>query len=752
MNAVVKKQSESPAVMGTEEFPPTSLAVKEVVPFAAALRRWRLILGFAVGGGLAGYLLCQMLTPLYVATATVMIDPREPKQIVVSADPTSAVPPSEETVRKNEIAFIRSRKLAKLVVSDLHLAREPEFNPALRRSGMLSQALDRAKREAAPWMAATGLARAPAKETAGASHDRPMDDVVDALLNRLSTTSTEASRVIDIRFWSEDPERAALVANTIADEYIKEKVRQDVAELRSATRPLEEQIATLNLKIRDAERSSEKTRNQIGIDPAAGLRIAADRVSELNRELAAAAGERAAAAARVAELHTALASKRVDSLGSVLGSPLIQKLQEAATVLAAKISEISATRGPGYPDLIGARAQLADLRGQIRQEVGKIATSYANDLALAQAKERALQELVHEARLEQAEATASEVDVRTSEREQEANKSLMGQLVTRLADVEAQLNGKTPEAQIISTATVPRSPSFPPKTAIIAAAFLIFATGGTILAVLLERRDESIWSTAQLRLMTTARMLGAVPAVKGAGRQTRSPPARVLAERKSMYVEHLRAVWFQLDHSRAAEAKTLLITSSVSHEGKSSIAASLARLLALNGRRIVLVDADLRNPSVHKQLGLKPSPGLAEILEGTAAPEDILQVDTESGASVITAGSAVSSPAEILHSPKMENILEALSAQFDAVILDSPPLLAVHDAGILARQVDMTVMVVRWGATKETTFAAALQRLSDLDVPVGGVILSMVDRKKYDRYGYPGGDVFSSGMKKYYSS
>src|SRR5258708_15626415 len=421
-------------------------------------------------------------------------------------------------------------------------------------------------------------------------------------------------------------------------------------------------------------------------------------------------------------------------------------------MIAARMSEMSATQGEKHPSMVAARAELADFRAQINREIAKIATSYTSDLALAQAKERALREMVDRARTELSKATGSEVDVRAFEREADAHKSLMTQLVTRFADIQAQIQGKGPEARIISMATVPRSPGFPPKMAITAAAVLIFATGGTILAVLLERRDESIRSTAQLRLMTTARVLGAVPAVKGAGRQQRSPPARVLAERTSMYVEHLRAVWFRIDHSRTAEAKTLLITSSVPEEGKSCIAASLARLLALNARRVVLVDADLRHPSVHRELGLKRSPGLAEVLEGAASLDDVMQLDAASGAFIVAAGSSVSSPADILESPKMRHILEALSAQFDAVILDSPPLLAVHDAGILARQVDMTVMVVRWGATKETTFVAALQRLHDLDVPVSGVILSMVDRKKYGRYGYPGGDMLPARMEKYYSS
>jgi tyrosine-protein kinase Etk/Wzc len=119
---------------------------------------------------------------------------------------------------------------------------------------------------------------------------------------------------------------------------------------------------------------------------------------------------------------------------------------------------------------------------------------------------------------------------------------------------------------------------------------------------------------------------------------------------------------------------------------------------------------------------------------------------------VIAAGTAVSSPADVLQSPRIGEIIRSLSITFDAIIVDTPPVMAVHDAGIMARHADMTVMVVRWGATKAGTFLTALQRLHDLDIPVKGVVLSRVDRKRYEQYGYPDGEVFGRKLRKYYSS
>src|SRR5258708_30766972 len=151
-------------------------------------------------------------------------------------------------------------------------------------------------------------------------------------------------------------------------------------------------------------------------------------------------------------------------------------------MIAARMSEMSATHGEKHPSMVAARAELADFPAQINREIAKIATSYTSDLALAQAKERALREMVDRARTELSKATGSEVDVRAFEREADANKSLMTQLVTRFADIQAQIQGKGPEARIISMATVTRAPGFPPKMAITAAAVLIFATGRAVLS------------------------------------------------------------------------------------------------------------------------------------------------------------------------------------------------------------------------------------------------------------------------------
>jgi len=266
--------------------------------------------------------------------------------------------------------------------------------------------------------------------------------------------------------------------------------------------------------------------------------------------------------------------------------------------------------------------------------------------------------------------------------------------------------------------------------------------------MLREGQDRSIRTTAQLRRLTSAHLLGSVPSVprpRWAGRAT--PAAAVLARPTSLFAENLRAVWLQFDRSRIGAKRILLVTSAVPDEGKSSIVTALARVLAAGGRRVVVIDADLRSPTVHRLLPVQRCPGLAELAAGTAAMDEVIQLDA-SGAFVIAAGQPVASPADTLQSPAMASILLQLRTMFDGIIIDTPPVLAVPDAGILARHADFTALVVRWGVTKEASVCAALQRLRDFEVKPG-IILAQVDGRKAAYYGDEDADMFSHAMRKY---
>src|SRR5260221_3904551 len=320
----------------------------EIDALGALRPRWRAIASLAAGASALAYLSCQLLTPLYAAKTSVMIDTRAPSPAASRTYPT-AMPPSEETLRKNEIAIIRSRNLVDAIVARL-LDQDPEFNPALAPADPLTRAKS-ALASLIPSLPGLGARTA---ATSGPSEDQARENAIDIFLGKLSTTSSDASRVIEIRFLSEDPVRAAQSANTISDEYIKEKIQEQIAGPLSVADSLEQNIEALNRKIRDSERTIEEARNRSGLLPTANARVVVEQLAELNKRLALATGDRVGAEARLAELQAAGRAGAPDSAASVLGSPLIHRLQAEATLLAARIGQMSTTYGKRHPKLIEA--------------------------------------------------------------------------------------------------------------------------------------------------------------------------------------------------------------------------------------------------------------------------------------------------------------------------------------------------------------------------------------------------------------
>ncbi len=717
---------------------PSGDDLAEVGTIAAIRRHWLKIAAVVVVSASSAYALCSVVTPSYLAQTTILLDLRNPKPKGAVSDSLTA-PPQEDILQKNELAVIRSRSLAEAVVASLSLDRDPEFNRTLEPPSALRHALAAILARIKSWLpGGLGYFRSTEEGTHAAS--------VDEFLKHLSATSGGASRLIEIGFQSTSPQHAVHIADAIAEQYILQSRSQILIANRATIENLEQAVETLNERIRVSERKIDDMRQQV--IPNGGIRVITEQLSELDKQLAAATAHRTEAEAQLAELEAVRGSHGVNSAGAVLGSQLIQRLQETAALLAAKTSRMEMVYGDSYPELVKNRGELNALHARIEAEVGKIAISYQKAALVAKSNQAALQQAINSRTAQLEKVNASEVELHALERTTDAKKAELTSLVDQLNTTREQINLLSSVGWIISKASLPRSPVSPPTLAVVATVFMLSAVGSIVIASLLVRNDVSIRSLGQLRHLTDGRALGAVPIVSAKWGAKKVPgPQHALEEQTSLFSEQLRAVWFRIKNSRA-EARALLITSSVSGEGKTSIATSFARMQSLAGRRVAIIDGDLRNPNVHRVFGLKRSPGLTELIRREGQLEDVLQVDEKSGACVITAGAPVPSPADTLQSPMLARVIGALSENFDLVILDSPPVLAVHDAAILARTADCTVMVVRWGRTRVATFLSALQQLSDFSVLVDGVVLSMVDSKKYIHYS--DSEMYSRGFRRYY--
>ena len=699
----------------------------------------------------AGVILTQIV-PRYTARALLMIESRDTNVVDIQAVMVG-LPIDAEAVR-SEIEVIRSRGLAEKVIDRLDLDRDPEFNEALRQRGLIAQLLDPATYLPEAWLAVVGAGDTDAYLTDAERTARARARIVNAFLDRLEVTRLGRSRVVAVAFESQSPQVAAVVANTLAERYILEQLEAKFEATQRVTAWLNERIDTLRETVEASERLVEGFRNQSGLIQGQDTTLARQQISELSTQLILARTARAESEARFRQVQELLASGGIESALEVLESPLIQRLREQESDVRRKAAELSTEFGEKHPRMINARAEARDLRANIETEVSKIVKGYDNEADIARAREESLNRSLDELKVQAAEANKHEIRLRALEREATANRTLLETFLARFKETSAQedIDIQQPDARVISRADVADKPSSPRSRIVLAVVLVGSILLGVLLVFVIEHLDRGFRSGEQLEQETGVGVLALVPALKGLGRAARDPASHALQRPGSAYGESIRSLYtsVQLSHVDAPPRK-ILIASSLPKEGKTALVGSLGRMQAATGKSVVMIDADLRRPSLHALLGLRDQPGVVELLAGEVELEDVLQTDTASGAHFIAAGRAAPSPPDLVGSDRMIALLDRLAESHELVIIDSPPVMAVSDARILSKQVDATVFVVRWADTRREVVTNALRQMARAGGPMAGVVLSMVDARKHAQYGYGDSGTYYGPLKKYYT-
>jgi capsular exopolysaccharide synthesis family protein len=566
------------------------------------------------------------------------------------------------------------------------------------------------------------------------------------------------SRVIVVEFTSENPSTAAEIANTHADLYIIEQLEVKFEATRRATAWLNERVAGLRDKVRETERAAETFRQKSGLleGRGEGVTLTSQELSELTTQLILARTARAEAGARLQQVRELVSSaSSVDSAAEVLESLLIQRLREQEAEVERKVAELSVEYGERHPTMINARAEVRDLRNKIQTEVNKIVKGLENEVGVMRVREATLRASLEDMKKRAAKANKASIQLRALEREATANRTLLETFLARFKETSAQedLNAQTADARIISLAEVPDKPSFPKKRLMIALAFVGSTIIGLMLVFTIEQLDAGFRSGEQIERVTGVPVLGLVPILSGLGRIGTSPETYIVEHPTSAFGESIRTLHTSILLSRVDDPpKSILITSSLPKEGKTVIAACLARLRGKAGQKVVVVDADMRHPNIHRVFGVPLQPGLTELLAGEATFEEVVRKDEATGAHVIAAGRPVPNPPDLLASEQMKRFLGALTKAYDLVVFDSPPVVAVSDARILSNAVDMTVFVVRWADTRREVVGQGLKQIAMSGGHLAGVVLSLVNAKKHARYGYGDSGYYYGRVKKYYTS
>lgn len=683
------------------------------------------------------------LKPLYKSTAWVMIEPRQAK-IVNLESVFDGLSGGRETIN-SEIEIIRSRHLSGKVVERLKLYKDPEFNARLRPETAWAMAVAWARN----LLGIAPKARFSPEEEARLERNK----VVTAFENHLDVKAKARSRVIRITVESDNPAKAALMANTVADLYLVDQLEAKYNATRRATNWLGDRMTKLRKKVAASEQAVVAYRRKAGlIQGKNAVSIAAAQISELSSQLIIARSKLAQADARFEQVRRLIKSKRgTDTAIQVLSSPLIQSLNEQESRVLRKAAELSSIYGPKHPKMINVRAEIRDLRRKIAVETQKIVGGLRNQVDVARANEQSLARSLKVLEQRAGRLNAKDIQLRALAREATANRTLLETFLTRFKETSAQKDIQTADARVISAAAIPIFPSFPDKRLAIAVTIIGSFFLGIVLVFVLEQLDAGFRSMEQVEQIAGIPALGLIPALKGEGGV--SPERYVVENPLSAYAESIRNIHVGLALSNVdAPPKVVLVTSSMPEEGKTATSLSLARLVAQSGRKVIVVDCDLRRPSVHSRLGLPGKPGLVELLARSVDPAAAVIRDDVSGAWLIPAGEHAPNPTDLLGSDQMKRLLRKLAESYDLVVLDSSPVMAVSDARILARLADKIVFVVRWEKTRRETAVHGLKQIREAGGSIAGVVLSRVNVRKHARYGYADSGYYHGKYAKYYSS
>jgi succinoglycan biosynthesis transport protein ExoP len=712
--------------------------------------------------GLA-YLFIRQITPIYEAKVTLLVEGErmqliEADRVILNQDP-------DLVTRETEAAVLRSRQVATQVVRDLDLTSNPLFNPTLveQKDSILDsiiggitslfggggEAQAGAEDALAARLAAAG--GDPAVLAAPLSPEEIEKITVDNFLAGLEVKPSDRARVIEVVYSSSDRFLAAQLANAVVRTYITGQIEERSSVVSEAGAWLDERVREAEARLLAAQQALADFQAETGLINVGDTTLITRQLAELSASLIAARTRTQEAQASYDQVQALLgAGSSIDSIPAVMDSPLIADLRRQAAEVQRRVALLSAQYGDQYPELVSARAELGNIQASIGHEIRSIGLRLERDLALARANEEALQAEVDRLQAQLEEQTGAQAELqRLQDAVNNANQFYQA-LLTRQNEVGIQTQeAREANARVIEEAVPPEKPAFPNVKLMLAAAVAGSAVIGIVLAMLAEFMDSGFRSMTQVEAMTGAPAIGLMPITKGS-----LEPHRVVIEKpNSAYGEAVRSLRTALLLSSADRPpRTVCVTSSLPDEGKTSTALSLAVLGAKSGQKVVILDCDLRRPSVHKVLGKENRLGLADYLTGKAPLADVLEIDPETDLHYITAGSKTPNPPELLQSEAMHRLLAELGATYDLVVLDSPPLMAVSDALLLLRRCDKTIYVVRWEKTRRATAIAGVRQAYDAGGDLAGVLLTQVNARKMAQYDYAdSGYYYSSAYKKYYA-
>ncbi len=696
-------------------------------------RKW-MVIAIIAGVFMAVAVASLRQTPVYDAVGRIAVNKADPNLIAFknSAPDTDYV--YEQSDLDTEVRILQSDLLALQVIRQLNLDKRPEFggHSDQRQANLVADPLQTDSNRASALLA--------------------------SFHGRLRVTLIPNTRIMEIHFTSTDPQLAASAVNTLADTYIKQNFQTKFESTMQASDWLSKQLVDLQMKVETSQEKLvryQKEHEILGTDEKTN--IITEKLDELNKEMTMAESDRMQKEAVYRQTQSndpeAIAAAIVsDSAAGASGatSGLLDKLREQQVSLRIQVAELSTQFGPAYPKIAQLNSQLKEIDRQLQSETNKAVDRLKGQYLAALQRENMLRGSFEKQKQEANKLNERAIEYSILKRDLDSNRTLYEGLLEKLKEAGVTAGLRSNNFRIIDAARVPTSPSEPniPRNLSFALVLGVIASIG--LAFLLENMDNTVRIPEQAQAISGLPSLGMIPfGSKSAGYGSAGKRLALTASSEvvetvtqvrpqSQMAESYRALRTSLLLSNlGAPPKVIMVTSARPQEGKTTTSINTAIVLAQKGVRVLLVDADLRRPSIHKTLGMGPRSGLSNVLTGSATLQQTITTSPIlPNLFIMPAGTPPPNPAELLASSNMRDLLAELRQQFDHIVIDTPPTLSVTDAVVLSPRADATILVIRSGQTTKQALRRSRDILTQVNAHVAGVLLNAVDLTSPDYYYY----------------
>jgi polysaccharide biosynthesis transport protein len=679
-------------------------------------------------------------TPVYQGRTQLMIESDTPKVAKIDQMFDTASGYYDEEFRQTQFRILQSRTLAKRTIDNLKL-----WNRARLGDGPVPRAsfnvVDLAMQGVS---VAVGFVKgafnqapppAAAKEKTAVDETARQSARIDEFLGGLSIVPVKNSRIVEVRYSSTDPVFAAAAANALSKAYIEQNMEFRFNTSKDAADWLGDRLSEQRraLEVSEAALQAFKEKNGTVSVADSASNIVVQRLTDLNGALTKAKTERINKEALYNQLQSAEGTGNLETYPAVIANEYIQKLKADLADLQRQQATLAQRYNDRHPEMIRIRSTIETAEAKLKGELTKVVESVRNEYQAAFSEERSLQSALEMQKTEALGLNRKGIEYGVLLREVESNKQIYDSLMQRTKETGISSELRASNVRVVDPAETPRSPVTPNiqrGLMMSLTASLVLALG---LAVGLEYLDNRIKTPDQIRQDLGLPFLGMVPAIRL--KQLHGNTPLLNNGVPSNFAESVRALRTGLLFSSAdSGAKSLVVTSTGPGEGKTLVASNVAMALAQAGQRVILIDADMRRPRVHELFNCDQEPGLSNLLVGQDPENRVIRPSCVTNLSTVSAGHIPPNPSELLGSKRFKDLIASLEQRYDWIVIDSPPVLAVTDACLIAHDATGVLFVVGAEMTSRDTASVALDQLEAAQARFVGAVLNRVELKRHSYY------------------